>query len=206
MPLPSIRMLSSTVLVAALAAGTSGASAATVVFADSFDDADVSDWTKSTNYGGTSNVTVWSDALVSPGFALYTYLDAPPGGVNLMVQASHAFVAPVAGDYLLELSARSSPCSGCTISYDVIVDGNRLTRTFAPTSFESRSFTLAGLTSGSHTLSLGVHTTNASSGRFNASFDDVVISTTAPIPEPGTWALMLGGLGLVAMAGRRRHS
>ena len=90
------------------------------------------------------------------------------------------------------------------MSYDVLVDGGSLTRTFAPTAFEARSFTLTGLAAGTHTLTLGMHTTNASSGRFNASFDDVRISTTAPIPEPGTWALMLGGLGLVAAVGRRR--
>ena len=200
----SARILRTTLLAAALAATTSGASAATTVFSDNFDDGDVSDWVKSTNYGGSSVVTVRGDSFVSPGFALYTYLDAPPGGGSLVVRASHDFFAPVAGDYLLELSARSSPCSGCTMSYDVLVDGGSLTRTFAPSAFEARSFTLTGLAAGTHTLTLGMHTTNASSGRFNASFDDVVISTTAPIPEPGAWALMLGGLGLVAAAGRRR--
>lgn len=30
------------------------------------------------------------------------------------------------------------------------------------------------------------------------------VASVAPIPEPGTWALMLGGLGLVAAAARRR--
>ena len=204
MSLPSLCPLRVALAAAVLAATTSAASAATIVFSDDFDDGDVSDWVKSTNYGGSSVVTVRSDSFVSSGFALYTYLDAPPGGTNLVVRASHDFFAPVAGDYLLELSARSSPCSGCTMSYDVLVDGGSLARTFAPTAFEARSFTLTGLAAGTHTLTLGMHTTNASSGRFNASFDDVRISTTAPIPEPGTWALMLGGLGLLTATARRR--
>ena len=32
------------------------------------------------------------------------------------------------------------------------------------------------------------------------------ISLTAPIPEPGTWALLLGGLGLLGVAARRRRT
>jgi opacity protein-like surface antigen len=32
--------------------------------------------------------------------------------------------------------------------------------------------------------------------------DDLLLTT--PVPEPGTWALMLAGLGLVGMLGRRR--
>lgn len=180
------------------------ASAATTVFSDNFDDGDVSDWTLTTNYAGTTFLGVRDDAFVSPGFALYTYLQAPPGGIQLVVRGSRTFEAPVAGDYVLDLFARSSPCGGCTISYDVLVNGVSLDRKFAPDAFEARSFALTGLAAGEHTLTLGIHTTNASSGRFSASFDDVVISTTAPIPEPGTWALMAGGLGLVLAAGRRR--
>jgi len=30
------------------------------------------------------------------------------------------------------------------------------------------------------------------------------VPTTAPVPEPGTWALMLAGLGIVAAIGRKR--
>ncbi len=190
---------------AVLALATSAASAATTVFSDSFDDGDVSDWTLTSNYGGTTFLGVRSDSFVSPGFALFTYLQAPPGGVQLVVRGSRTFSAPVAGDYVLDLSALSSPCSGCTISYDVLVNGTLLGRKSMPDAFESRSFALTGLAAGEHTLTLGIHTTNASSGRFSASFDDVVISTTAPIPEPGTWALMAGGLGLVLAAGRRRR-
>lgn len=203
-PVPMRPRFSRLLSAASLVLATSAASAATTVFSDSFDDGDVSDWTLTTNYGGTTFLGVRDDVFVSPGFALFTYLQAPPGGIQLFVRGSRTFDAPVAGDYLLDLSARSSPCDGCTISYDVLVDGVLLARKFAPVAFEARSFSLTGLAAGDHTLTLGIHTTNASSGRFSASFDDVVISTTAPIPEPGIWALMAGGLGILLAAGRRR--
>ena len=32
----------------------------------------------------------------------------------------------------------------------------------------------------------------------------VTLTLTTAVPEPGTWALLLGGLGLTGMAARRR--
>lgn len=69
-----------------------------------------------------------------------------------------------------------------------------------------RSFTLAGLGAGAHTLTLGMFTTAANSGRFQARFDDVSITTLDPVPEPQAVALLLTGLGVVgAMAHRRKR-
>jgi len=175
---------------------------AAIVFSDNFGDGDVTDWTKTTNHTGTNAVTVRTDSVVSADYALYTYLIAPPGGVDLIVHASHDFLAPVFADYTLDLWARSSPCSGCTISYDVLVDGVSLDRKFAPNTFEARSFDLTGLSAGNHTLTLGIYTTNASSGNFNASFDDVTISTTSAVPVPA--ALWLFASGLFGMLGARK--
>ena len=180
--------------------------AANVVFADSFDDGIVTDWSMSTNYSGATAVTVRSDYFVSPGFALYTYFDAPPGGSNIYVTASHDFFAPVVADYTLDLSAGSTYCDTCVISYEVYVDGVMRAQTSAPQAFEQRSFFLPALTAGVHVIGLGVSSNFAVFGRFNASFDDVVISTTAPVPEPETYALMLAGLGLLRLAVGRRSN
>jgi hypothetical protein len=175
------------------------------IFEDNFDDGDVSDWSIVTNFPGVSSVTVRSDSFVSPSFALWTYFDAPPGGTNLFVTAEHTFSAPTAGSYSIALDARSTACDICTISYEVYLDGGLLGSNSAPDAFESFLATPVLLTSGTHTIGLGVRSNFASSGRFNASFDNVVISSIAPVPEPEAYALMLAGLAtLGALANRRR--
>jgi hypothetical protein len=90
-------------LIAALCITGAPATLAGTIFSDDFNDGDVSDWTKTTNYGGTTSVTARSDSFVSPGFSLETFLLAPPGGTSLTVDASHGFTAPAAGDYTLTL-------------------------------------------------------------------------------------------------------
>ena len=187
---------------AVLFIGMSSMAFGTTVFADNFDDGDVSDWTKFSNFAGTTNITVRGDAFVSPGYSLYTYLSAPPTGSALTVQASHGFTAPSAGDYTLTLWAMSSPCSGCTISYDVIIDGIRLDRKQQTSAFEYRTIYLTNLASGAHTLTLGMFTTLAINGVFSASFDDVSIVTGTP--EPSSAILLLSGLGVLGAAIRRR--
>lgn len=193
--LPVIALLS-------LAAGA-GTARAGIIFADNFDDGVVSDWTVSSNYAGVSEVAVRSDISVSSDYSLWVSLFAPPGGSDLWTRANHEFRAGTSGDFTLSLSAMSSPCQGCQISYDVLVDGTSVANTVAPSGFDTLSLTLGGLSAGSHELSLGVHTTNASSGRFSATFDSVVISDGLPdAPEPAAFLLALGGV--VGLYLRRR--
>jgi len=186
-----------------------GSPVLTTVFADNFDDGNVSDWIKTTNATGASAVTTRSDLFVSPNYSLYTYFDAPPGGSALWVRASHEFTSTVAGGYFLSLSARSTSCQGCTVYYDVFLDGNSLAHTFQPSAWNNLSIDLNTLSAGSHMLTLGVFSTNAFLGRFNASFDDVVVTgvdlppVSGNVPEPMT--LTLFGLGLAGLAVTRRR-
>jgi hypothetical protein len=49
-----------------------------------------------------------------------------------------------------------------------------------------------------------MHTTNASGGHFLAKFDNVALSASAAVPEPGAWALMILGFAGLGAALRRR--
>jgi hypothetical protein len=194
-------------LTLALAAIGSAQASPTTVFADNFEDGNVSDWTVSASAGVSAPVvTVRSDSVHGGSFAMQTYFDAPGGGFGANhVWATHSFDVLVAGDHLLELWARSAPCGGCTMHFDVLVDGVQLARDgSAQNDYDFRSYALDDLAAGTHTLTLGMFTDGASSGRFQASFDDVRISTeaVASVPEPGTLALAAAGLLLVGL--RRR--
>jgi hypothetical protein len=161
----------------AIGSGSSTRATAAILFADSFDDGDIGDWSRTSNHGGASGIAIRTDLVVSPGGALTAFLEAPPGGSSLFSRASHGFSAAVTGDFTLTLAALSAPCLGCTISYDVIVDGVLLDRRAAPLAYEARRYDLVGLAAGSHTLTLGMFTDVAFAGRFTASFDDVVIAS-----------------------------
>jgi hypothetical protein len=175
---------------------------AAIAFSDDFNDNDVSDWTFSTNYGGAAGTET--------GGILGPYIDAPPGGFDLVARSTRALTLS-AGDYTLDLDAMSIDCDGCTISYDVLFDNVLLTRTASFEATQHRSFDLGELAGGSHGLTLGMHTTNASSGHFVARFDNVVLdrANVVPpgpgVPEPSTWALMLLGFGTAGALLRRRR-
>jgi hypothetical protein len=188
------------------------ASATTIVFSDNFDDGDVSDWVKTDNSGGSVNsfVTTTTALPSGSGLAMLVGFNAPPGGSNVEVRATNTFNAPVAGDYDLDMLASNRVCSGCVMSYDVLLNGSSLGRFQAAsnTNVFAHHIDLNGLTAGTHTITLGFHTTGASSGGFTATFDNVEISThESVVPVPGA---LVGGLtaigALAAMAGRRRKA
>lgn len=185
------------------------AQAQTTVFSDSFDNGSVAGWSVSSSANVTVPVVaVRTDSFVSGPGSMWTYFDAPGGGVGAgWVRASIGFIAPVAGNYTLDLWARSAPCSGCTMRFEVFVDGQSLASDgTAPNAFVARSYSLLNLASGAHTLTLGTSTDAAVGGRFQASFDDVRISTLAPIPEPASAALLAMGLAGMGVALHRRRS
>jgi hypothetical protein len=93
-------------------------------------------------------------------------------------------------------------------SVNVTLDGKSLAPTLTPVDYEwtSYSFDIAGLTGGSHTLSFNA--INLSSAWDSTLFvDHVGVTATAfasDVPEPFSIALMLGGLGAMGWARRRR--
>lgn len=187
------------------------ATATTIVFSDDFDDGDVSDWTKTDNAGGSVNSFVTTTAALPPGsgFAMLVGFNAPPGGTNVEVRATNSFTAPVAGDYDLNFLASNRVCQGCVMSYDVLLNGSSLGRfqVASNTNVFAHHIDLNGLAAGTHTFTLGFHTTNASSGGFTATFDNVEISTQeSVVPVPGALVGGLTALGVLALAARRRGS
>jgi hypothetical protein len=201
---------------AALLAIGSGADA-TTVFQDDFNDHSVAGWTLTNNYDfaanaaylgiAASNATAVRDA---DNAYLETFLNLPqstPTQNELFVRATHTVTIGTAGDYTLSFTANSAPCQGCIISYDALFDGVLLTRASTYPAFVLRSLALTGVTAGAHTLTLGMHTTGASSGLFIARFDDVAIDSVQPlatVPEPAAWSLLIAGFALTGAALRRR--
>ena len=175
---------------------------ATTVFSDNFNDNDVSDWSFSTNHGTSAGIDV--------GGILGPYIDAPPGGIDLIARASHDVSLAQAGDYTLDLDAFAIHCQGCTVSFDVLFDGSLLLRQATDGAWTHETLNLGALAAGDHVLQLGMHTTNASSGHFQAQFDNVVIdgeNLSGPaVPEPAAWALMIVGFGGAGAMLRRRRS
>jgi hypothetical protein len=192
--------LSTWVLVALLSLSFPFSASALVVFSDDFDDGDVSDWVKSTNYAGTSTVTADASISTSPPNSLKVAFTAPPGSENpVFVNATHGWTAPVAGTYALDVQATSELCDGCIISYDIFVDGGQLAQSQHTSGFELRTFTLPGLAAGPHTVTLGMDATRSVSGDFHAHFDDLAIS----VPQPVTLTLIGLGAAAVGLARRR---
>jgi hypothetical protein len=70
---------------------------------------------------------------------------------------------------------------------------------FGSSGWQAWSFTAP--TAGSYTLQLGVRNTSDNVNTPSAMLDGV---STAVVPEPQTWALMIIGFGLVGVASRRR--
>jgi hypothetical protein len=98
------------VLILALACAAPANASLTTVFADTFEDGSVADWTvtKSDNIS-VPQVIVRTDSVASGSGALWTFFDAPGGGTGAgSVQASHLFTAPVTANYTLTLWARSA--------------------------------------------------------------------------------------------------
>ena len=178
-------------------------------------------------FSPTGGVVVGNAAQLSPGSALPgqqiatlafgTPLTLAPDGVYAFdLKNSSAPVAGTDNDTLSVsglLSVTATPASPFSIALESINPGSG---NLGPANFnmtQSYSWTLisAGSISGFNAADFTVNTSAFQNPLGGGSFVVGEIGNTltldfTPVPEPGTWTLMLGGLGALAAAWRRRRS
>lgn len=107
------------------------------------------------------------------------------------------FIVSVTGDAPVSLASGGGPGGEYGFRFDLTGPGrNRLTDN------ESVQWTWAGSGYRADGLTLAAHIQGGSTAGGSAW---VNATPTPPVPEPATWALMFGGLGVVAGVARRRR-
>lgn len=88
----------------------------------------------------------------------------------------------------------------------VIVNGSLVSlATAAQPGAASQTYRYTFAQSGNVSLALGVVDTTSTAGVSIFSFGNLQLSQVTAVPEPTTYALLLGGLGLIGVAARRRQ-
>lgn len=190
--------------VLALALSAAPSPAATILSKD-FNDGDLSAWYIQTNYVGSVGKEI--DTSINGSNDLGVYLNAPPGGLALNVRANLDFITTSVTNANLSFLALTVPCTGCTISYQAWIDFVVVASGSTNGAVANNSISLGNLSAGSHTLTLAMLTSNASSGHFLAEFDNVLIAGDAAVAEtplPAALPLFATGLGALGLMRWRR--
>ncbi len=153
--------------------------------------------------GGTVIADVSNDAFMSPGNVLGTL--TVNGKLNLMANSVLSFDigGTTQGATYDFLSVSGTATLGGTLAIN-FVNGARQTMlptdTFTLLSASSISGSFANVASGTRLMS------NFGQGSFLVTYSgsNLVLSNFDPVPEPSTWALLIGGLGVVVIAALRR--
>jgi len=170
----------------------------------------------------------WITLLASLAFAAALALPGRAGAADIEHTIAYGSIGPISGPAFLGVFEPSLLGSIGNTFLDhftfTVVPSNSftLTTTFLPANASGVSFSSADLYSGATllasgplgnitstpTLAPGAYdlrvsgTLTATSGFYSGSVN--FNSTTAPIPEPETYAMMLAGLGLMGFVARRR--
>ncbi|MCX6712905.1 MAG: DUF2341 domain-containing protein, partial [Candidatus Vogelbacteria bacterium] len=182
-------------------ASTASNGADTFVLYDDFNSGSVSDWTLSSSCG-TGVRAANSSVYHSSPYSLQNYFTGRCGAGYSY--SSRSFTAPVNGTYAADFYAKSMGCSGCTVSARLFFDNSQLYSQSISGAIQAGSVS-SSLTAGTHAVKVGMYTTNAYSGTFQAYFDDIHVRKTAsPVPtySLGSEQVALGdGAGLPQVAG-----
>ncbi|MGG7568137.1 hypothetical protein ACQ5SO_18450 [Rhodovulum sp. DZ06] len=186
------------------------AAPAAVVLEDDFNDGDYSDWTLEavTLAPGLTTQVAGASSPAIDGLALELSLLKTPGtGDNIgpVFRLMRVFEVTDAVEHFFSVFAGNTVCSGCTVSYDVTIDGVLMTRAQDASPFTEAAFSLGVLGAGTHTVGLGVYSTNVSSGKFAAYFDDLSVTNAIASDVPLPAAAPLLAVGALALAGLGRR-
>lgn len=127
-----------------------------------------------------------------------------PAGANSI---SQTFSLSSAADlsFSFDLAQRAyrvgSGTQTVTVSLDGAVIGSYTPFTTLGNAWGSFSAAVSGVSAGAHTLTFSGKDTNV--GDTSVFLDNVTMSVTA-VPEPGSYAMLLAGLGLMGVIARRR--
>ena len=128
---------------------------------------------------------------------------------NPVVSVSQSFADVAGANYLATFYVRSDSTSDPVANFNASIDGATLVSTGDSTVGDWTQETFGFQGSGSDTLAFSA---NTNPGEWH--LDDVSVSgpaaTVSAAPEPGAWALMLGGVGMLGVMlrmaeGRRRE-
>lgn len=171
------------------------------------------------NIGHTEGVLRYTDVGLPAfdGEQVYVFGGFASNGLLSAGEGIGQTVATTSGDiYRLEFGYTGENCPGCTTVFTVNIGGFSTDYSLIAdaSGFFGKPFTVASLpgyvaTGGLTTLSFVVKS-STNFGNNDPIIDRVIFERTgsgvAAIPEPGTWALMLGGFGLLGGALRRRRA
>lgn len=87
----------------------------------------------------------------------------------------------------------------------VYIDGNLVDQLGGVHPVTDAPITTSTLTQGDHTLEIFYADRNVSQAELDFSIDTAGVTVSGGVPEPGTWALMVVGVGLMGAALRRRR-